>query len=95
MCLLCLLESRSPRAENVLNAGRAQLWPHRAGLGPGIGCRRLSPTCLGLGRWMHSCGCAHLEVICVMQDLLRFTGDHLVVVVVFALVMFLLGRTRS
>jgi hypothetical protein len=30
-----------------------------------------------------------------MNDLLRFTEDHFAVVAVFALVMFLLGRTRS
>lgn len=30
-----------------------------------------------------------------MHDLLRFAGDHFVVVAVFALVMFLLGRARS
>lgn len=30
-----------------------------------------------------------------MQDLLRFTGSHVVVIIVFALVMFLIGRARS
>jgi hypothetical protein len=30
-----------------------------------------------------------------MQDLMRFAADHFAVVVVFALVMFLIGRARS
>lgn len=30
-----------------------------------------------------------------MQDLMLFTGDHFAVVAVFALVMFLIGRSRS
>jgi hypothetical protein len=30
-----------------------------------------------------------------MQDLLHFTGSHFVVITVFALVMFLIGRARS
>lgn len=30
-----------------------------------------------------------------MHDLLRFTEDHFVVVAVFALMMFLIGRARA